>query len=111
MKCSNPRTPYAKTDLRINTMNSLICIKEIQPKIWNPPKKNKRQNIPPGANYPTGEIKKETAPSLYRLFQRIKNRENKQQLSYEAIIIFRLKADNEVVRKKTTGESLSKTQM
>ena len=64
MKCSNPRkTQYTKTDLRINTMNSLICIKEIQSKIWNPPKKNKRQNIPPGSNYPTGEVKKERALS------------------------------------------------
>ena len=64
MKCSNPRkTQYTKTDLRINTMNSLICIKEIQSKIWNPPKKNKRQNIPPGSNYPTGKVKKERALS------------------------------------------------
>lgn len=89
-------------------MNSLICIIQIQSKIWNPPKKNKRQNIPPGSNYPTGEVKKETAPSS---FSESKNRENKWQLSYEAVIIFRPKADKEVVRKKTTGKSLSKTQM
>ena len=62
MKCSNPRkTQYTKIHLRINTMNSLIYIKEIQSKIWNHPKKNKRQNIPPGSNYPTGEVKKERA--------------------------------------------------
>lgn len=62
----------------------------------NPPKKKTKTKYTSRFKLPT-VVKKETAPSS---FSESKKQRNKQQLSYEAVIIFRLKADKEVVRKK-----------